>query len=416
MMLFTKECKKIFRSLTYIVYSVIVILMFWTQFWCALDCPLNDLNYMTYEGEKISGNPELIMPAALDSLTGSYLSNSYTCYPYGFFKSVHLNSKKSAKIQKYITEISGLSSEEIEALKNSSEKYYTSYGSADYEEYNVSNVPIKEDMSYERFKEIMGDVDDILGGGSDYKPESLAYNFSLVDMTEEELRQEYDDFMEKDHISGAYGRLFSDYLGIDLAFVPVFVAVALITADRRGKMSSLVYSRKVSSFKLVSTRFAALVFTMIIPVFLCAAVSTVKIMFMYSGSSPSIWGLFKISSVWLIPNVTMATALGMLLSELFSAGVAIFAQFVLWFGGLMMSKAALYGYVGKFTFICRHNRLMHREDFMANYDNFVFNRIFYTVLSLVIVLLTVFVYEMKRGGKFNGIVFFGKGGLFRRKA
>ena len=416
MMLFISECKKILRSLTFIIYSILVVLMFWTQYWDALDVPINETTCMSFEETKVSGEPERIMPAALDSLTGCYLSNSYICYPYGFFKAVHLNSAKSKKIQKYISELSGLNGDEIEALKEGTDKYYTSYGTTDYEEYNIQFVPLKEDVTYERFVEIMGDVNDILGGGSDYKPEALAYNFSQVEMTEEEIKEQYNDFMEKDHISVAYGRLFSDYLGIDLAFVPVFVAAALITADRRGKMKELVYSRKVSSFKLVFTRFAALFTTIMIPVFLCAALSTAKIMYMYSGSDPSFTGLFAVSGAWLIPNIAMTTALGMLISEIFSAGMAIFVQFVIWFSGLMMSSAALYGYIGKFTFICRHNRLMYRSDFMANYDNFVFNRIFYTILSLVMVLLTVLVYEMKRGGKFNGIVLFGKGGLFRRKA
>ncbi|MCR5600770.1 MAG: ABC transporter permease [Ruminococcus sp.] len=415
-MLFIKECKKLLRSVTFIIYSVLVVLMFWTQYWDVLDAPLNETACMSCEETKSSGDPELIMPAALDSLTSCYLSNSYICYPYGFFKSVHLNSANSRKIQKYITELSGLSSDEIEALKDQNVKYYISHGTTDYAEYNVEDVPLKTDVTYERFVEIMGDVNDILGGGSDYKPEALAYNFSQVEMTEEELKEQYNDFIEKDHISIAYGRLFSDYLGIDLAFVPVFVAAALITADRRGKMKELVYSRKVSSFKLVFTRFAALFATMIIPVFLCAVLSAAKIMYMYSGSDPSFTGFFAVSGAWLMPNIAMTTAVGMLVSEIFSAGAAILVQFIFWFGSLMMSDAALYGNIGKFTFICRHNRLMHRADFMANYDNFVFNRIFYLMLSLVMVLLTVFVYEMKRGGKFNGIVFFGKGGIFRRKA
>ncbi len=415
-MLFIKECKKLFRSVTFIIYSVLVVLMFWTQYWDVLDAPLNETACMSYEETKTSGDPELIMPAALDSLTGCYLSNSYICYPYGFFKSVHLNSSKSKKIQKYITELSGLSSDEIEALKDQNDKFYTSYGTTDYEEYNVKDVPLKKDVTYERFVEIMGDVNDILGGGSDYKPDALAYNFSQVKMTEEELKEQYNDFIEKDHISIAYGRLFSDYLGIDLAFVPVFVAAALITADRRGKMKELVYSRKVSSFKLVFTRFAALFATMMIPVLLCAALSAAKIMYMYSGSDPSFTGFFAVSGAWLIPNIAMTTAVGMLVSEIFSAGAAILVQFIFWFGSLMMSDAALYGNIGKFTFICRHNRLMYRADFMANYDNFVFNRVFYLILSLVMVLLTVFVYELKRGGRFNGIVLFGKGGIFRRKA
>lgn len=413
-MLFANECKKILRSLTYIIYSILVVLMFWTQFWDVLQDPLSETSYSAYEDTVTSGDPEIIMPAALDSLTSCYLSNTYVCYPFGFFKSVHLKSQKSEKIEKYIIELSGLTSEEIEELKNSSDSYYTSYGTTDYEEYTVTDVPLSETVTYERFKEIMEDVDDILGGGSDYAIDSLAFKFSQVPMTEEEAAKQYNDFIEKDHVSIAYGRLFSDYLGIVLSFIPVFVAAALITADKRGKMNDLVYSRNISSFRLVCTRYAALVSTMLIPVALCAALSTVKIINMYSNASAT--GLFAISGAWLIPNILVATAVGMLLSEIFSAGFAIFVQFAWAFITLMKSGAVLFGEIGKYTLICRHNRLMQRAAFMVNYDNFVYNRIFYTIAALIIVMLTVFIYELKRGGRFNGIVLFGKGGLFRRKA
>ena len=49
------------------------------------------------------------------------------------------------------------------------------------------------------------------------------------------------------------------------------------------------------------------------------------------------------------------------------------------------------------------------------HDQFVFNRIFYMLLSLAMIMLAVLIYDMKRGGRFNGIRLFGEGGILRRK-
>ena len=83
---------------------------------------------------------------------------------------------------------------------------------------------------------------------------------------------------------------------------------------------------------------------------------------------------------------------------------------------LMSGSEELKGDIGKFTLICRHNSAMGRADFMRNWDNFVFNRIFYMIFSIIMVIIAVMFYEAKRGGRFNEIRLFGKGGLLRRKA
>ncbi len=415
MMLFIRECKKIFHSLTFIIYFAAVILMFFTQFWPAMDEPVTSSTIDSYELAKISGEPETIMPKALDSLTGCYFSNTYRCYPYGLFKAVHLNSRDNDKIRDCITEMSSLNADELEELKAASSISHVKVGTNELESYNVKGVPLSEDITYERFREIMGEVDDILGGGSDYRPDDLAYKFSQEPMTHEEILEQYDEFMEKDHIAIAYGRLFSDYLGIILAVIPVFVAAALVTADKRTKMNELIYSRRISSFRLVFTRFAALVLTMVIPVLLCGAIASARIMYMYKGSTPDIAGAFEVSGKWLLPDIMLAAAMGMFISELFSAGMAILVQFAAWFMCMMMTSMPLYGHIGRFTFICRHNSLFYRSEFMKHYSDFIFSRIFYTAAALAAVLLTVFVYELKRGGKFNGIMFFGKDSIFRHK-
>ncbi|NLT08809.1 MAG: ABC transporter permease [Ruminococcus sp.] len=415
-MLFTRECKKIFRSLTFIIYCAMVILMFFTQFWPELDERVTSSTIESYELTKISGEPETIMPKALDSLTGCYFSNTYRCYPYGLLKAVHLNSRDNDKIKGYIIEISGLNDDEMEKLKAASSFSHVRIGTNELESYNVNHVPLREDITYGRFREIMGEIDDILGGGSDYRPDDLAYKFSQEPMSHAEIIEQYDDFIEKDHIAAAYGRLLSDYLGIVLAVIPVFAAAALVTADKRAKMDELVYSRRISSFRLIFTRFSALVLTMALPVLLCASITAAKIMHMYKGDAPDIAGAFTVPGIWLLPNIMLVTALGMCISELFSAGMAILVQFAAWFICMMMTSSPLYGHIGRYTFVCRHNSLFYRSEFMEHYSDFLFNRIFYTAAALAAVLLTVIVYELKRGGRFNGLVLFGKDSIFRRKA
>ena len=415
-MLFGKECRKILRSLTYIIYCFIVVLFFITQYFS--DC--NEREYPPVKngdyGYKISEDHDLIMGSAVNSLISDYLGNSYVCYPLGFYKLVHLKKHDRAVVEGYIKEITGLDKDGLENVKNNSQKYYLSSGLSENVEYDVPEIPVVPTMTYERFSEIMADIDDILGGGSEYAEESLVHNFSQVPMTYEDALAEYEEIFEKDRISGAYARLFCDYTGIVLGIMPVFVAVALISADRRRKVSDLVYTRKISSFKLVFTRYAALVTTMFIPVLLSMTAAALQLMKNYSGENYNLSGMFTLPVFWLLPELMIVTAAGMLITEMFSGGTAIIVQFAWWFYDVISSGMQLDGKIGKFTLVCRHNTLYNRTAFLLSWDNFIFNRLFYFAAAIAAAALTAIVYELKRGGRFNGIRLFGEGGLLRRKA
>ncbi|MDE6088030.1 MAG: ABC transporter permease, partial [Oscillospiraceae bacterium] len=77
--------------------------------------------------------------------------------------------------------------------------------------------------------------------------------------------------------------------------------------------------------------------------------------------------------------------------------MAIFVQGVLWFGSVM-SSTSLTGAIGRFTLVCRHNSLSKRDVFIENLSQFAFNRIFYTILALVIMAVTIWIYSEKRKG------------------
>lgn len=407
-MLFFKECKKVLFSLTFLIYFIAVIAMYFTQF--HNDCkesiyaPLPDQESYGMIAKEV---PDILMPAATESLVNDYLSDSYTAYPIGFYKNVHLSEKKKQKMAEIITEISGISKEDLDNCENYEEGgfYMDENGEMMQLESNIPEINIPKTLTYERFRELMKEADDIIGGGSEYSDENIVGNFSLVPKTYKDALTEYNKFLNEDKITGAYARLFCDYMGIVIAILPVFVAVSLVSLDKKSHMEQLAYSRKISSVKLIFARYFALVALLLIPVAITALIANFKVCGMYPNNSTDIFTIFKYSAAWLIPNIMTSAAVGMLMTELTSSLLAIFVQGVWWFSSIFASASGLTGCIGKFTLVARHNSLYGLDTFMNNFNDFLFNRIFYTVISLIAIALTAFIYEQKRKGIFNGYSF-----------
>lgn len=364
-MQFVKECKKILFSFSFVFYVAVMIMFFYSQF-----ISDNELWGPEYEpqqewedyGYTIREEPSVIMSGATWELTSEYEANLYTTYPIGFIKEVTLSEEKQQEIHSILEEISAT------------------------------------DITFERFKELMAQTDKLLGGGSAYAADQLVQNFSNVPMTYEEALAEYNSLVEQDRITGGYARLFCDYMGIMLCVVPVFVAASLAGADKRAKINELVYSRKISSVKLILTRYCALIVMMFVPILLLGVWGTIQVAGMYEGLAVDWLALPKLSMIWLLPALLFVTAVGIFFTELVSSFWGIFLQVLVWLFSFFQT-GGLVGDNGRFLLMLRHNTYMGREVFLQGYEKFIFNRVFYTVLALVLTGLTVLCYEAKRRGK-----------------
>lgn len=388
-MLFLKEIKKVVFSLTFLLYFAAVLAMYFTQF--VPDCEMVIIRPQPGResyGTTVKETPEIIMPKAINALVTEYLCGSFEAYPFGFYKEVKLNEKKKAKMQEIICELTGLTGEELD-------------GFTDFETEESVLFYVSDELTYERFRELMRQADAIIGGGSRYSDDNIVRNFSVVPRTYEDALEEYNEIFEKDQITGAYARLFCDYLGIVVAILPVFVAAAFVAFDRRSRMEQLIYTRKISSAKLIGLRYLALCVTMMIPAVLAAVFAQMHIASLYSGYEMNHWILFGYVLVWLMPNIMTAAAVGMLLTELASPLLAVFVQGAWWILGIN-SQNDLVGIIGNFTLVVRHNTIGKRALFLAERNVFIRNRIFYTLLSVLMVLLTIMIYEKKRRGSFHG--------------
>lgn len=410
-MLFWKECKKVICSLTFLLYVVVVVVMYATQFAGHLKEPIERPKVgAEWYGSKELEIPEVIMAGATESLVEEYVRGHYDTYPHMFYKQVKLKESDSVKIAAIIEELTGLTVAEMKQFdKYEPGGYYAEldengkqvlyYRSPVLPEYELS-----ETVSYERFKELMCEAEEIIGKGSSYEEKKLLRDFGNVEMTYEDAVAEYEEVMEGGNLAKSYLRLFSDYAGIDLAILPVFVCVTMWQLDKRSRMEPLIYSRKRSSLSLVLTRYLALVCCMAVPVLLTLLHTVISMAGLYPELALSFGGAVGDTLLWLLPNITIVTALGAFLSELVSPLIAIFVQGAWWY--LALESTELVGDITKFALVLRHNSMASVRIFEAQYADFVWNRWFYIIVSLALVLLTVGLYEWKRRG--NKIVPDGK--------
>lgn len=267
-------------------------------------------------------------------------------------------------------------------------------------------------MDYTRFKELMGQADDLLGGGSNYAVDSLI-GYGTVPLTYEEAKEQYDLAVNSDRVTGGYARLFSDYAGVMvLSILPVFLAVILSMKDRRANMEALIYTKKTSAAKLTFIRYLALVIAAMVPIIILSYASNMMVWSSYSGMQLDYLAPLKYDFGWLMPSVMISTAIGMFLTELTGTLIAVAVQGLWWMFDVNLGIKTVHSGYSLFRLAPRHNvgadSLFRTQDYLDHFQNLVQNRLLMAGISLVLVLLTILIYEAKRKGKFGGNSFFQK--------
>jgi len=416
--MFFKECKKILFSIPYILIAVILLIFFYTEFYSDLG---NDLsaprpNDPEGYGYYVENDPKLIMPAATAMLFEEFLSNSYIAYPMGIYKNVTLSDSDQVQVAEILSEITGIPKKDFSAAeekeRTSSDTAVIDAGTtAEAENGYTYTIPdslteangtdtldisVREDLSYEKFIKLMDRADEIIGGESYYERTSLADHFGMMEQDYEQALAEYEELMESG-AGMAAARLFSDYIGIFTTLLPVFLAVWLIMKDRTSRINELIYARQISSWKLIGVRYSALVCMVMLVVFVLAGISAVSI-YSFCGAIDGLYMPFLFALGWIMPGGMISAAVGMVLTVLTSSPAAIAVLVLWWF--LSLSMGNIGGSYGGLTLIPRHNTMQNKVYFIENLGTLAVNRSFYIALSVVLVLLTIYLFEQKRRGRF----------------
>lgn len=344
-------------------------------------------SYGTYP----SSDMEVIKPRAVNSLISQYMDNRYTTYPYGFYKSVRLSDEKDEQIGKIISALTGESLEAVEKLKDNDVSTYP------------PGIEIRIDLSDEEFKTLMETADITIGKGSYYGDKYLVGTFGQTERDYEAALEEYNLIIEEDRISGAYARHFSDYVGIVLAMVPVFLAIGIWYLDKSSKSQDILYVREVKSKDIVWGRYLAMVVSLSILILSMATYYNIKVIKHFGIENIDILAYYKYTIIWLIPTMMVPLAVGTLLTIATDSPIGIVVQLVWFFIDVNSKFESIQGGGYGMSLILRHNTVGNPSVYMNNINQILINRLIYVTIALVMVAFAERIYNNKRVGKLGGV-------------
>lgn len=398
-----KECRQTAKSMIYWLIVIILVLFFNSQLGNLSIAEKPEPGQENY-GRTYSEDKQDIMEATLGNLVSEYTNKNYSTYPIGFYKTVKPDKDKQNRIGEIIAETTGLKTEEeMEKAMLGDEAGQPDVnveGGSPIVFGSAAITPAKG-LTYDRFKELMEEVDDLLGGGSMYSKDRLKTN-AMTGKTYEQALKEYEDLTEKDHLTGGYARLFCDYMGIMLGILPVFLAVTRGMRDRRSQMRELIASRQASSTVIVVSRYVSMLIMLILPVLLISCIPLAEcVQSAGAGVHLDYLAFVKYSFGWLLPTIMIAAAVGMVLTELTDTALAVLIQLAWWFITVFSSIISMSGGMYGWSMVPRHNTIYNYAGFQEGFAQLAANRAFYAVLSMVLVAVTVWIYSLKRKGRLD---------------
>ena len=271
-----------------------------------------------------------------------------------------------------------------------------------------SNASFEIQVSFERFKEIMAEVNGLIGRNSYFSWTMLTLYYFGNDMEDTPITErQHLEFYEGDQVTGAFARYYCDSISLVVLFLPAFVIVDLMLRDKRRKMQGLTYPRTISSAKVICTRYTAAVCMTMLPILILPVKSLVVLM-RYCGSigvSADALAFVKYTLTWILPTVLLIMAISLLVTALLENYTAILLTGLIWLIGRPSVDKLAGGNYDLFDLIIRHNTLKGYGRMMENIQMLAMNRVTISVAALALVGLTVLVYSMKRKG---GLTFGGQ--------
>lgn len=398
-----KEIKYQLRNVTFYLLIAVVLLFYVTQYFPYVQNGVLPEPKSTdgYYGERDVTDPEAEIKVVYDNIRRDY--NFGLIYKQALIvnKTVILSPAQKEAMKSAMDKLGDFKPKE-ESLEENREEMTSGMDRAMIPKLKLDNPleTVEVKVSYEEYLQIVRDLDKALGGSTYYSDKYRKYILHQP-MTYEEAMKEFEAIISKDRVTNAYGRVFADYIGITAGLFPAFLSAFVLIRDRRSRMQELIYSRSISSVKYIAAKYLGILICLTVLYLAIAGHATFAtvIIARKAGYAVDLLAFFKYTAAWIVPTLMFSTSMGMLVSLLFgNGGIAILVQFVLW----LLSINSLGGSYELYRNVVRFNTLGAYDKYMAWLPQITANRIFYIILSILIVMAAAWVLSLKRGS-INGI-------------
>lgn len=306
------------------------------------------------------------MNSTYNDMKNALNTGTITIYKLGFATKMRLSDEKKAMISEALTKLSSGSTNQ------------------NYQTFKVS---------YKQFSDIVKKLDKKLGLNQFEKTLEGKNNYRT--QTYKEALASFNELLAKDKLTNAYARSFADYMGITAGLFPIFLSAFALTRDRRSRMHELIYCRPASSLSYVFSKFTAITAAVTLCYTVVATYSTIVFSSLGRtyGYNIDYLAFYKYTLAWIVPTILFVVALGFIVSILFRNGIiAIVLQILIWFNSLL----PLSGDYRLFKPVIRFNDVGNYEQFRSWAGDIALNRVFFTLLSILMVIAASLVLSRRR--------------------
>ena len=417
MALFIKECKYILKTPANLIYIFFVGLFFFSVYVpdvgadnylppqsgeTAQSAPGMFVNPLGEYRAVPDGDDNKTIAIGVSTLLNEFIPNKFDASFLGGSKIISLNERDKQKVYEILERICGKEILEKALSSEMQEGAYSFDKITEYPQVRMFILSCQFDISINEFNKLMREVGKIVGGQNKYQsPEDFV---SKKQATYDEAMEYYNEIITenlfgKEKLTGGLARLFADRMSVISLLLGAIVAVFYFF--RAGKSNETLYPKRISSMKIILIKYMALLTALLLPIILfgaAALVQAAQIAAQY-GVSIDVFAFVKITVAWVLPSIMISASTAMLITLLTDTPIAVFAWLVIWF--LQTATPPFIGSYGIDRMMIRFNTVLKYDLFQLVRTEIIVNRVFYTVLSFLFVLLTIWIYELKRGGILN---------------
>ena len=216
-------------------------------------------------------------------------------------------------------------------------------------------------------------------------------------MTSQTFINEKNIIKNKDIYYGAYSRYLSDIIRVILGVLPFFLSAQTFLLDKKSNAYKTIHTKTISSHQIIIIRTCSIMTLACLPVLLFSFYFIIKLSIIHQVSLKEILIFYKILILWTTPTLLFTIALGIRLTIMFHSYLGVIVQIVIWFTNLNIGANAVEGHYG-YLLIPRHNTLFNARYFYNNYNELLMNRISYCCLDIIIILISIWIFDLKRRG------------------
>ncbi len=205
-------------------------------------------------------------------------------------------------------------------------------------------------------------------------------------------KQDTEDIRKYEKVTGAYARLFSDYMGIAVGFFAIFIAGFALVKDKRYKAMEMIYTKPISSSKYVLSKYLGNVILMLAVILLIALYTTYDFHTQYDQID--YFAFFKYTLTWILPTIMMVTSIGYLIQVISGNGIVpIIVTFAYWYYSMPFSSNQYH----ITRYIIRYNDVSTLAKYQEVASAIMVNRLVITGASIILLIAAMWIFEKKRG-------------------